>query len=65
MESSWNPSIPTPNSSAIYPQSIRQNIDPIWTHFIMAQSSDENKLLIYNFCRKVIKGEVLLGRKCI
>ena len=56
MDSSSTPSTPTPDSSTINPQSIRQKTDPAWAYVTMAQSSDGKKLLICNFCEKIIKG---------
>ena len=56
MKSSSTPSIPTLDSSTINPQSICQKTDLAWTHVTMTQSSDRKKLLICNFCEKVIKG---------
>ena len=56
MDSSSIPSIPTPYSSTVNAQSIRQKSDPEWAHVTMAQSSAGKKQLICNFCEKVIKG---------
>ena len=56
MDSSSTTSIPTSDSSTINPQSIRQKTDPARAYVTMAQSSDGKKLLICNFCEKVIKG---------
>jgi len=56
MYSSSTSSIPTPDSSIVNAQSIRQNSDLACAHVTMAQSSDGKKLLICNFCEKVIKG---------
>jgi len=54
MDSSSTPSNSTPNSSTINPKSIRQKTDPAWAYVTMAQSNDEKRLLICNFCEKVI-----------
>lgn len=56
MKSSSTPSIPTLDSSTINPQSIRQKTNLAWAHVTMTQSSDRKKLLICNFCVKIIKG---------
>ena len=56
MESSSTSSIPTLDSSTINRQSIHQKTDLVWPYVTMAQSSDGKKLLICNFCEKVIKG---------
>ena len=55
MDSSSTPSTPTPDSSTINPQSIRQETYLTWSYVTMAQSSDGKKLLIRNFCENVIK----------
>ena len=46
----------TPDSSAVNAQSIRQKTDPAWVHVTEAKSNDGKRLLICNFCEKVIKG---------
>lgn len=56
MDSSSTPFIPTPDSWTVNAQSIGQKSDPAWAHVTMAKSSDGKKLLICNFCEKVIKG---------
>ena len=56
MDSSSTPSIPTLNSSIVNPQPIRQKTDPAWAYVTMAQSNYGKRLLICNFCEKVIKG---------
>ena len=49
-------STPTPDSSAVSAQSVRQKTDPAWVHVTEAKFNDGKRLLICNFCEKVIKG---------
>jgi len=56
MDSSSTPSIPTPNS-IVNAESIHQKSDLAWAQVIMTYSIDGKKLLICNFCEKVIKDE--------
>jgi len=46
-------STPTPDSSAVSAQSVRQKTDPAWVHVTEAKSNEGKRLLICNFCMPI------------